>query len=50
MTNLTAYDPQSTMHYFCGGVGTPALAISVKDRDGSQSVYGRPLDQFTFVS
>ena len=22
VTNLTAYDPQSTMHYFCGGVGT----------------------------
>jgi len=49
-TLLTTYDPQSTMHYFCGGVGTPTLAISVKDQNGSQSVYGRPLDQFTFVN
>jgi len=49
VTNLTAYDPQSTMHYFCGGVGTQMLAISTKDRDGSQSVYGRPLNDFTFV-
>lgn len=50
VTNLTAYDPQSTMHYFCGGVGTLMLAISTKDQEGSQRVYGGPLDQFTFVS
>lgn len=46
---LTDYDPQSVMHYFCGGVGTLELAITDKDRDGSQKLYGPPLDAVTFV-
>ena len=40
---LTAYDPTSVMHYFCGGVGTNALKISSLDRKGAQQVYGPPL-------
>jgi hypothetical protein len=39
---LTNYDPRSVMHYFCGGFGTSALAISTLDRQGSQRVYGGP--------
>ncbi|SNS21062.1 hypothetical protein SAMN06893096_102519 [Geodermatophilus pulveris] len=48
--DLTDYDPQSVMHYFCGGVGRPELAITALDRTGSRSVYGPPLDDFTEVS
>lgn len=40
---LTAYDPQSVMHYFCGGLGTNVLAITALDRKGAQQVYGPPL-------
>lgn len=40
---LTAYDPTSVMHYFCGGLGTNALKISALDRKGAQQVYGPPL-------
>jgi hypothetical protein len=40
--DLTAYDPQSVMHYFCGGVGDPELKITELDRQGSQSLYGPP--------
>ncbi len=40
---LTRYDPQSVMHYFCGGVGNPALGITELDRIGAQRVYGAPL-------
>ncbi len=47
---LGDYDPQSVMHYFCGGVGSPQLAITALDRTGSQSVYGPPLAGFTDVS
>ena len=47
--NLTNYDPQSVMHYFCGGVGTRELRISELDRSGSQRVYGSPLDEFVFI-
>ncbi len=46
---LGDYDPQSVMHYFRGGVGSPQLAISL-DQTGSQSVYGPPLAGFTDVS
>jgi hypothetical protein len=48
-TPLTAYDPQSVMHYFCGGVGSPELALTELDRLGSQKLYGPPFDQFFFV-
>ncbi len=46
---LTEYDPQSVMHYFCGGVGSRELEITNKDRDGSMSLYGPPLNAFRFV-
>jgi len=41
--DLTQYDPRSVMHYFCGGVGTPELAITDLDRQGAQQLYGPPL-------
>jgi hypothetical protein len=41
--NLTLYDPQSVMHYFCGGVGDQNLRITALDRSGSRSIYGPPL-------
>jgi hypothetical protein len=47
--DLTNYDPQSVMHYFCGGVGTRELRITELDRSGSQRVYGPPLDEFVFI-
>lgn len=47
--DLTVYDPQSVMHYFCGGVGSRTLAITDVDRVGSQGVYGPPLRNFEFV-
>jgi hypothetical protein len=40
--DLTAYDPTSVMHYFCGGVGSPALQITEVDRQGARQVYGPP--------
>lgn len=39
---LTEYDPQSVMHYFCGGVGSRTLDITQIDRRGAQAVYGQP--------
>lgn len=47
--DLTAYDPQSVMHYFCGGVGSRTLAITDVDRTGAQGVYGPPLRNFELV-
>ena len=47
--DLTQYDPQSVMHYFCGGVGSPDLAITEVDRKGAQRVYGLPRGSFAFV-
>ncbi|KAM3093836.1 hypothetical protein ACKFKF_28425 [Phormidesmis sp. 146-12] len=47
--DLTAYDPQSVMHYFCGGVGGRTLAITDVDRAGAQSVYGPSLRSFELV-
>ena len=44
--DLSDYDPQSVMHYFCGGVGSRDLAITNVDRTGSQRVYGPPLNAF----
>jgi len=40
---LTQYDPQSVMHYFCGGVGSQALELSEKDMIGAQLIYGLPI-------
>lgn len=40
--DLTEYDPQSVMHYFCGNIGNPELAITEIDRRGSQLLYGPP--------
>lgn len=48
--DLTDYDPQSVMHYFCGGVGSQELRITTVDRDGAQRLYGLPFEQFLFVS
>lgn len=47
--DFTLYDPKSVMHYFCGGVGDPDLAITDIDREGAQKLYGPPLKTFTFV-
>ncbi|MFG3497694.1 matrixin family metalloprotease [Streptomyces sp. NPDC047928] len=48
--DLTLYDPQSVMHYFCGGVGSLSLAISEQDRIGAQLVYGPPLSTFHLLA
>jgi hypothetical protein len=48
--DLTQYDPQSVMHYFCGGVGSRELAISELDRVGAQKVYGPPLAHFNLLA
>jgi hypothetical protein len=47
--DLTAYDPKSVMHYFCGGVGSRELEITEVDRAGSQLVYGAPLSRFQLL-
>ncbi|HKQ75488.1 MAG TPA: hypothetical protein VJ810_17445 [Blastocatellia bacterium] len=46
--NLTDYDPQSVMHYFCGGIGDKSMSITEKDKIGAQKVYGPPLGSFLF--
>jgi hypothetical protein len=43
------YDPQSVMHYFCGSVGSKALAITELDREGARKLYGPPLGDFHMV-
>jgi hypothetical protein len=48
--DLTAYDPQSVMHYFCGGVGSRELRITDLDRDGAQKLYGPPWGTVQFVN
>jgi hypothetical protein len=47
--DLTAYDPRSVMHYFCGGVGTNELAITEVDQVGAQKVYGLPFSQLQLI-
>ena len=47
--DLTQYDPQSVMHYFCGGVGAQELKITAIDRNGSQQVYGPPLSNLHLI-
>lgn len=46
---LTAYDPQSVMHYYCGCQGTRNLEITESDKVGAQKVYGPPLDVFDVI-
>jgi hypothetical protein len=46
---LSAYDPKSVMHYFCGGVGRHELKISDLDRKGARMVYGPPLASAALV-
>lgn len=46
---LTEYDPESIMHYFCGGMGNRDLVITELDKEGAQAVYGPPLSLFEFV-
>ncbi|MFY9618253.1 MAG: M57 family metalloprotease [Pyrinomonadaceae bacterium] len=48
--DFTPYDPNSVMHYFCGGVGKPELAITELDRTGAQKLYGPPLNTFVFAT
>jgi hypothetical protein len=38
---FTKYDPQSVMHYFCGGVGSEKLEITDVDVAGARLLYGR---------
>ncbi|KAJ3054245.1 hypothetical protein HK102_011552, partial [Quaeritorhiza haematococci] len=40
---LTPYDPQSVMHYLCGGAGSRDLRLTQNDRLGAQLLYGPPL-------
>jgi hypothetical protein len=47
--DLTAYDPRSVMHYFCGGVGSPELKITEVDQEGAQKLYGPPWQSVTLV-
>lgn len=47
--DLTQYDPQSVMHYFCGAVGSRTLSITDVDKIGSQKLYGLPFESFTYV-
>lgn len=47
--NLTKYDPQSVMHYFCGAVGSRDLNITDVDKIGAQKLYGLPFSAFTYV-
>ena len=47
--NLTHYDPQSVMHYFCGNVGSRKLDITQVDSMGAQKLYGPPLGAFELL-
>jgi hypothetical protein len=49
VVDLTAYDPKSVMHYFCGGVGSRDLRITDIDREGAQKLYGPPWESVTLV-
>lgn len=47
---ITDYDPQSVMHYFCGGVGSHSLQITEMDKQGALKLYGPPFSNFDFVT
>lgn len=46
---LTDYDPQSVMHYFCGNVGDKELKLTSLDREGARLLYGPPLTDFDSI-
>lgn len=48
--NLTDYDPQSVMHYFCGDVGTRELMLTEKDRVAARGLYGPPDGEVLYYS
>lgn len=48
--NLTLYDPQSVMHYFCGGVGSKELSLTDLDRQAARALYGPPDHEVTYIS
>ncbi len=37
---VTDYDPESVMHYYCGGAGTLSLRLSELDKAGLDRLYG----------
>jgi len=45
---LTPFDPQSVMHYFCGGAGSTDLGFTTKDEEGALIVYGPPHSRFAY--
>ena len=42
---LTEYDPQSVMHYFCGGGGSLDLEITETDIEGHKELYAPQADE-----
>ncbi|MEZ4735654.1 MAG: hypothetical protein R3E79_51850 [Caldilineaceae bacterium] len=48
--NLTLYDPQSVMHYFCGDVGSKELILTDLDRQAARALYGPPDHEVTYVT
>jgi len=46
---LTDYDPQSVMHYFCGDVGDKDLKLTSLDRAGARLLYGPPFNDFDLI-
>jgi hypothetical protein len=48
--NFGAYDPQSVMHYFCGGVGNPDLAFTDVDRKWARALYGPPHHEMQYYT
>jgi hypothetical protein len=46
---ISAYDPQSVMHYVAPGVGDPLLRFTEIDRTGARSVYGGTDSEFSFA-
>ena len=48
--NLTEYDPQSVMHYFCGGIGTRDMQLTVVDKQGARGLYGAPYSEVEYVN
>lgn len=47
--SLTAYDPKSVMHYYCGGQGSRSLEFTEQDIAGAQKLYGPPLGGFNIA-
>lgn len=47
--DLTVYDPQSVMHYFCGNVGSTELELTELDRQAARSLYGPPDHEVTYI-